>query len=210
MLSNKKLLLILCLSTLSLIGTGFSSWVITLPQDSVIGISTVSEVIEINWLSSDANKTTSDNGLAFIFSKNKGIKEFTKQYYDFNLIVDTELFQIDITDTNLSTAYLDCSFVISDARFYIERVEFVASSVSYIVSNTDKTRAFSKVVLIDDPNVEPNLYTFISNTISNSNIDSGASKTCTIQTCVYVNVLDNITDFTNFNPSLSFTIKGGS
>ena len=210
MLSNKKLFLVLCLSTLSLIGTGFSSWVITLPQDSVIGISTVSEVIEINWLSSDANNATSDNGLSFIFSKNKGIKEFTKQYYDFNLIVDTELFQIDITDTNLSTAYLDCFFVISDARFYIERVEFVASSVSYIVSNTDKTRAFSKVVLIDDPNVEPNLYTFISNTISNSNIDSGASKACTIQTRVYVNVLDNITDFTNFNPSLSFTIKGGS
>ena len=74
MLSNKKLLLILCLSTLSLIGTGFSSWVITLPQDSVIGISTVSEIIEINWLSSDANKTTSDNGLAFIFSKNLTVK----------------------------------------------------------------------------------------------------------------------------------------
>ena len=204
MLSNKKLLLILCLSTLSLIGTGFSSWVITLPQDSVIGISTVSEVIEINWLSSDANKTTSDNGLAFIFSKNKGIKEFTKQYYDFNLIVDTELFQIDITDTNLSTAYLDCSFVISDARFYIERVEFVASSVSYIVSNTDKTRAFSKVVLIDDPNVEPNLYTFITNTISNS------SSTCKILTKVYVDIKDGVTDFnTKFNPSLTFSIEGG-
>ena len=71
MLSNKKLLLILCLSTLSLIGTGFSSWVITLPQDSVIGISTVSEIIEVNWLSSDASTATEKNGISFVYSKNR-------------------------------------------------------------------------------------------------------------------------------------------
>ena len=204
MLSNKKLLLILCLSTLSLIGTGFSSWVITLPQDSVIGISTVSEVIEVNWLSSDASTATEKNGISFVYSKNSGIKNFTKNYYNFNLFVNVDAFQIDVNSDNINNAYLNCSFSISDSRFYITKIDFESSGIAYTVANSEQVSAFSKVVLINDTTADPNLYTFITNTISNS------SPTCKILTRVYVDIKDGVTDFTTkFNPSLTFSIEGG-
>ena len=131
MLSNKKLFLVLCLSTLSIIGTGFSSWVITLPQDSVIGISTVSEIIEVNWLSSDASTATEKNGISFVYSKNSGIKNFTKNYYNFNLFVNVDAFQIDVNSDNINNAYLNCSFSISDSRFYIIKISINWSRTKY-------------------------------------------------------------------------------
>ncbi|MGM9858939.1 MAG: hypothetical protein ACI311_06825 [Bacilli bacterium] len=204
MLSKKKLYLILCLSTLSLISTGFSSWVISVPEDDTIGIITVSDLIEINWLSSDASSATKENGISFIYSKNNGIKEFTKNYYNFNLLVDVEAFQVDVTSDNIDNAYLNCSFIISDSRFYIEKIVFYSSGISYTVNNSERTSAFSKVILINDKAADPNLYTFISNTISNS------LNTATIMTQVYVNIKDDVEDFTtSFEPCLTFAIEGG-
>ena len=168
MLSNKKLYLVLCLSTLSIIGTGFSSWLITLPQDSVIGISTVSELIEINWLTSDASTATEKNGLSFVYSKNNGIKDFTKNYYNFKLFVNVDAFQIDVNSDNINNAYLNCSFSISDSRFYITKIDFISSGIAYTVTNSEQVSAFSKVILINDTAADPNLYTFITNTINNS------------------------------------------
>ena len=204
MLSNKKLFLVLCLSALSIIGTGFSSWLITLPQDSVIGISTVSELIEINWLTSDASNATEKNGLSFVYSKNNGIKDFTKNYFNFNLFVNVDAFQIDVNSDNINNAYLNCSFSINDSRFYITKIDFISSGIAYTVTNSEQVSAFSKVILINDTTADPNLYTFITNTINNS------KSTCTLETRVYVNIKDDVTDFiTRFNPSLTFSIEGG-
>ena len=86
----------------------------------------------------------------------------------------------------------------------ITKIDFESSGIAYTLANSEQVSAFSKVILINDTTADPNLYTFITNTISNS------SSTCKILTKVYVNVKDGVTDFiTKFNPSLTFSIEGG-
>ena len=99
---------------------------------------------------------------------------------------------------------MNCSFSINDSRFYITKIDFISSGIAYTVTNSEQVSAFSKVILINDTTADPNLYTFITNTINNS------KSTCTLETRVYVNIKDDVTDFiTRFNPSLTFSIEGG-
>ena len=202
MLSKTKMSILLGLTCVSLVGTGFSSWSIRVLKADQLGVITVGgDIVHLDWLSYNVDEDTC--GISFVYSKNNGVKRFEKQYFDFNLIIDKNQFLADIsTPELLNTAKLDCDFALTDSRFYIEKVDFhlPSSGLSYIVNNSAQTQLFTFTSLINDPLKNPNIYSFIS----------AASTSVIISTRIYVNLKAGITDYTEINTGLVFAISGGA
>ena len=81
MLSKTKMSILLGLTCVSLVGTGFSSWSIRVLKADQLGVITVGgDIVHLDWLSYNVDENTC--GISFVYSKNNGVKRFEKQYFD--------------------------------------------------------------------------------------------------------------------------------